>query len=156
MKYTLQEIFAIIDERKEKEEFYYSLSSGGWGVDYYLSRITSFTPDEKIIVRSNRNQKEIDYIDIAHQEIGVEGFLLYEYISHTEEYQITCLPSLNEVTNIIYSEKGLLDMFIGDMIVIENGKRKKFYVKDTSGRLLTWDDIDKIKKHRIELFIEWC
>ena len=105
MKYTLQEIFAIIDERKEKEEFYYSLSSGGWGVDYYLSRITSFTPDEKIIVRSNRNQKEIDYIDIAHQEIGVEGFLLYEYISHTEEYQITCLPSLNEVTNIIYSEK---------------------------------------------------
>ena len=156
MKYTLQEIFEIIDERKEKEEFYYALSSGDWGVDYYLSKLTSFTPDEKIIVRSNRNQKEIDYIDIAHQEIEVEGFLLYEYISHTEEYQITCLPSLNEVTKIIYSEKGLLDMFIGDMIVIENGKRKKFYVKDTSGRLLTWDDIDKIKKHRIELFIEWC
>lgn len=156
MKYTLKEIFEIIDERKEKEEFYYVLSSGGWGTGYYLSRITSFTPDEKIIVRSNRNQKEIDYIDIAHQEIEVEGFLLYEYISHTEEYQITCLPSLNEVTNIIYSEKGLLDMFIGDMIVIENGKRKKFYVKDASGRLLTWNDIDRIEKHGIEFFIEWC
>ena len=155
MKYTLQEIFEIIDERKEKEEFYYVLSSGGWGADYYLSRITSFTPSEKIIVRSNRNQKEIDCIDIKHQEVEIDGILLYEYISHTEEYQITRFPSLDEVINIIYSEKGLLDMFIGDMIVIEHGKRKKFYVKDTSGRLLTWDDIERIRKHAVEFFIEW-
>ena len=156
MKYTLQELFGVIDERKEKEEFYYALSSGGWGTDYYLSRITRFTPDEKIIISSSRNQKEPDNIDMKQQEVEIDGFLLYEYIPHTEEYQITRLSSLNEATNIICSEKGLLNMFSGDMIVIENGKRKKFYVKDTSGRLLTWDDIDRIKKHGIEFFIEWC
>ena len=155
MKCTLQELFEIIDERKEKEEFYYALSSGGWGVDYYLSRITSFTPDEKIIISSSRNQKELDHIDMKQQEVEIDGFLLYEYISHTEEYQITRLPGLNEATNIICSEKGLLNMFTGDMIVIENGKRKKFYVKDVSGRLLSRDDIDR-KRHGIKFLIEWC
>lgn len=156
MKYTLQELFEIIDERKEKEEFYYTLSNGGWGAEYYLSRITSFTPDEKIIVSSNRNQKEINNIDIKHQEVEIDGILLYEYISHTEEYQITRLSDFSEITNVIYSERGLLNIFCGDIIVIENGKRKKFYVKDASGKLLTWDDIDRIKKHGIAFIIEWC
>ena len=155
MKYTLQELFEVIDERKEKEEFYYALSSGGWGANYYLNRITSFTPDEKIIISSNRNQKELDHMVMKQQEVEIDGFLLYEYISHTEEYQITRLLSLNEATNIICSEKGLLNMFTGDMIVIENGKRKKFYVKDASGRLLSRDDIDR-KRHGIKFLIEWC
>ena len=74
MKYSLQEIFEIIDERKEKGEFYYALSSGGWGAEYYLSRITSFIPDDKIIVNSDRNKKEIDHIDIKHQEVEIDGF----------------------------------------------------------------------------------
>ena len=155
MKYTLQELFEVIEERKEKEEFYYALSSGGWGADYYLRRITSYTPGEKIIVGSNRNQTEINHIDMKHQEVEIDGFLLYEYISHTEEFQITRLPDLDEATNIIYSEKGLLNTYSGDMILIENGKRRKFYVKDTCGGLLTWDDIERIRKHAIEFFIEW-
>ena len=51
---------------------------------------------------------------------------------------------------------GLSDMFTGDIVVIENGKRKKYKVKDTNGNILHWEDIDKINKQKIKMFIDWC
>ena len=155
MKCILQDLFGIIDEKKEKEEFYYALSSGDWGIDYYLSRITSFTPNEKTIISSNRNQKIVENKNIKYEEVEISGLLLYEYISHTEEYKITRLTSIDEAINIIYSENGLLNMFCGDIVVIENGHRKKYYVKDEFGGVLQWDDIDRIKKNGIKFFVEW-
>lgn len=155
MKYTLQKLFEVVDERKEEREFYYSLSSGGWGADYYLNRITSYNPNKKIIVSSDRNKEAIKNENIKYQEVEVDGLLLYEYISHTEEYIITRFTSIEEITDIICSEKGLLNMFSGDIIVIEDGRRKKYYVKDIDGDILNWSDIDRIKKQNIDIYIEW-
>lgn len=155
MKYTLQQLFEVIDEKKEKEEFYCDLSSGGWGTDYYLDKITSFTPNEKTIISSERNKRKLEDKSIMFQQVEVDGLLLFEYISHTEEYTISRLESIDEATEVIYSESGVMNMFSGDIILIEDGKRKRFYVKDASGTILKWSDMESIKQRGDKIFVEW-
>ena len=36
MKYSLHKIFELIDEEKTENDFYYNLSRGGYGLDYYF------------------------------------------------------------------------------------------------------------------------
>lgn len=155
MKYTLQQLFEVIDEKKEKEEFYYNLSNGGWGADYYLDRITRFAPNDKIIISSERNKRRFEDKNIAFQQVKVDGLLLFEYTSHTEEYTISRLDSFDEATAAICGENGVLNMFSGDIIVIEDGRRKRFYVKDASGALLKWNDIESVHRRGEKIFVEW-
>ena len=82
--------------------------------------------------------------------------MFYEYIGHNEDYKITRLRSLDETVKIMLSTTGLSAMFTGDIVVIEKGKRRRYYVKDVDGNILHWEDIDKRKKQGIEMFIEWC
>ncbi len=56
---------------------------------------------------------------------------------------------------IMLGECGLLDMFTTDIIAIENGKKKSYCVRDMDGNIVHWEDIDRIKKQRSKIFVEW-
>ena len=43
MIYTIKQLFKVIDEIKAEDEFFYELSSGGFGVDYYMNGFDIFT-----------------------------------------------------------------------------------------------------------------
>jgi hypothetical protein len=156
MKYSLHKIFELIDEEKTENDFYYNLSRGGYGLDYYFNLITSYTPKEKIIINADCNKKKMDTSHIISEELDIDDILFYEYIGHNENYSISRLGSLDEAIKIMLGKLGLSDMFTGDIVVIENGKRKKYKVKDTNGNILHWEDIDKINKQKIKMFIDWC
>ena len=155
MKYSLQKIFELIDAEKTETDYYYDISRGGDGVDYYLDLITGYSPEENVIISADCHEKRINNANIRFEEVDVDGILLYEYVGHCEDFKITRLESLNEAVNIMLGECGLLDMFTIDIIVIENGKKKSYCVRDMDGNIVHWEDIDRIKKQRSKIFVEW-
>ena len=46
-------------------------------------------------------------------------------------------------------------MFSGDIILIEDGRRKKLYVKDAGGQLFHWSDIEKMRNQGNNILFEW-
>ena len=154
MKYSLQKIFEVIDEKKTEDDYYYDLS-GEFGVDYYFNLLTNYDPQGKVLLCADCHKKQSNNSDIRFEEIDVDGILLYQYFSHEEDYKIMRLKCFDEVLDIMYSEYGLLNIFIGDIVVIENGIKKRYHVKDADGNILYWGDIERIKKQGIEMIIEW-
>lgn len=154
MKCSLQKIFELIDEKKMEEDFYYDLS-GEFGTDYYFNLLTSYDPKGKVLLNADCRKKKICNVDIRFEEIDIDGILLYQYFSHDEDYKIMRVENFDKVMDVMYGDCGLLNTFIGDIVVIENGIKKRYYVKDADGNILNWEDIDRIKKQGIEMIIEW-
>lgn len=154
MEYTVKELFEIIDEVKNKDDYYYNIIKGGLGAEYYINLITEFNPDKNIIIRADRHNKSFTQIkDIKNKKINVDGILLYQYISHNEDFEIFRINDFDSLLEIMSGDDGLFDMFVGDMIIIENGKRRKFYVKDRDGAVLRWNEVDG--KSKDDIVIEW-
>lgn len=155
MKYSIQKILELIDAEKNKDDYYFYLSKGGYGVDYYVNLITDYHPNESVIIRADCHKPKIYNKNIKFQEIDIDNILIYEYIGHNEDYTITQLDSLEKAIHILLGNCGLLNIFTGDIIVLEDGKRKNYYVRDTNGKILHWEDIEQIKKLELALYIDW-
>lgn len=157
MKYTLKQLFEVIDEVKTENEFFYSLAEGDLGTDYYLDLITDFDPEKKVVITADGNSKKISNPDIEEQLIEVNGVLVYEFISHNEDFKITRVKNIDEAIEIMLSPSGLYNMFSGDILIIENGKRKMYVVKDKYGNIVTCDNIDNLCKNNPDnhISIEW-
>ena len=139
MKYSLKELFEVIDEKKTELEFYYD-DTGELGLDYYIDLITYFEPNnEKRIIegfaKSNKYEK-IKNLDKDLKQIDVSGLLVYSCISHLEDFYIERAKDIKEVEDYMYGGAGISNGFTGDIIVLENGKRKKFFIKDFEGNIL--------------------
>lgn len=157
MKYTIRQFFEVIDEVKDKNEFFYELDGGGEGADYFVELITNFEPKEKEIIRSDCHQKYLNDLSLAEQEISVGGLLIFERMAHEEDYRILRLNTIDEVKKIIFGQAGITNMFTADIIVIENGKRKKYSIKDKKGNVMNCEDFYKkdYKNLDDEYFLEW-
>jgi len=129
------------------------LAGGEFGLDYYLDLITDFDPSKKVIVRADGNKNKLNSANIGKQEIDVDGILVYEYTCHNEDFIVTRVSNINEVMDIMFGSCGLKNMFSGDILIIENGKRKKYRVKDEYGNIVTCENIDKIRNSKLD--IEW-
>lgn len=166
MKYSLKELFEVIDEKKSEFEFYEE-DTGEFGVDYYLDLITYFEPDNKYdivngrylnIIKAHYRFEKLKNLNKNLKQIDVSGILVYEYIPHVEDFRIFRVKDIKEAEEFMCSNLGLLGIYTGDIVILENGKRKKFFIKDFKGNILTWCDGSMLQdKETGELLftIEW-
>ena len=167
MKYSLKRLFEIIDEKKSKFEFY-EANTGGFGIDYYIDLITYFEPtnDYNIvngrhlnIIQAYYGVEKLKNLDKYLKQIDVNGILIYVYIPHVEEFEIFRVKNIKEAEKFMCSELGLLDVYYtGDIVILENGKRKKFFIKDFKGTILTWHDRHMLQDEdtgEVLFTIEW-
>lgn len=146
MKYSLKQLFEVIDEKKSKFEFY-AEDTGGWGVEHYIDLITYFEPDNECkrgnthyidIIKAYGDCEKVKNLDKNSKQIDVSGILVYDSIPHTGDFEIFRLKDIKEVEEFMCSGVGLTNMFTGDIVILENGKRKKYFIKDLKGNILTY------------------
>ncbi|ACD24040.1 hypothetical protein FDE76_07480 [Clostridium botulinum] len=140
MKYTIRQLFEVIDEVKDENEFFYELDGGNEGADYFIKLITNFSPKEKEIIRSECNEQYLNDLSLGEQKIWIGGFLIFERMAHEEDYRILRVNTMDEVEKIIFGKAGITNMFTADIIIIENGKRKKYSIKDKKGNVMNCED----------------
>ena len=63
MLYSIQELFKLIDQHKSSDEFY-SKFTGGFGINYYINRITRFNPEENRIICGFGEEIPLSGLDI--------------------------------------------------------------------------------------------
>ena len=66
---------------------------------------------------------------------------MYEFISHSEDFIINKMKDMNEVLETMLGPRGICNMFTGDMIIIRDGKRKKYRIKNRLGNIITCLDL---------------
>lgn len=155
MKCTILELFNLIVQSREEVDYY--KDDCLLEIDDYLQLITSISPKEKKVIISDCHAEPLkETIDvIANIEIEVEGLMLYYFVIHDDEFVFIRINDYEEL-HYIMSLK-LENSFIGDMVVFENGKKKKFCVKDERGIILNYSMMElENREKRKNLIIEWC
>lgn len=142
MTYSITQLFDLIDQPKDKGEFYYGCS-GNFGTDYYLNRITGFRPDEIRILWGYDDENPVVGLDKARKVICVDDneIILFLYNSHNEDFIVERMVNIEAALEFMYSKEGLKNEFWGDVSIIRGGKRQKYCVKDSAGKTITWKDI---------------
>ena len=142
MLYSIQQLFELIDQHKSSYEFYNEFS-GGFGVDYYINRITGFNPKEDRIICGFGDDIPLCGLNIEKKSILVEDseVILFLYNSHNEDFMVERQRSINDVLKFMYSTKGIQNEFWGDIGIIYRNQRKKCYVRTRTGNYITKDDI---------------
>lgn len=140
--YSLQHLFQLIDQPKNLHEFY-SESSGDFGIDYYINRITRFTPAESRILCGFGDEIPLHGLNTEEQTILMEDseVLLFLYISHNEDFILERQKSMDDVLEFMYSVNGIQNEFWGDIGVIYQNQRKQCYVQTQTGNFVTKEDI---------------
>lgn len=151
MKLTVLELFNLVIQGKSAEDFF--SEDARLEMEDYLLSVTSFAPNEKIVIASNCHDEPLNVsADImAHQLIDVDGLMVYYYIWHDDEFYFKRIKDDRELMNIM--KCCLYNSFIGDFIVFENGKKKKYCVKNEKGQIIHKYSGDSFMKE--DLFIEW-
>ena len=146
MIYSLQQLFQLIDQPKSPHEFY-SEYSGDFGIDYYINRITRFTPEENRIICGFGDEIPLYGLNIEKKTIAIEDsdMLLFLYISHNEDFFIERQKSIDDVLEFLYSTNGIQNEFWGDIGIIYKNHRIKCYVRTKTGHYMTKDDFDTIE-----------
>ena len=136
--YSLQHLFQLIDQPKHPHEFY-SESSGEFGIDYYISRMTQFTPTESRIICGFGDEIPLYGLNIEEQTILTEDseVLLFLSISHNEDFIIERQKSMDDVLEFMYSANGIQNEFWDDIGVIYKNQRKQCYVQTQTGNFVT-------------------
>lgn len=157
MKYSIRQLFEVIDEVKDEKEFFYEFDGGDEGADYFIELITNFSPKEKEIIKSESYEHHLNDLSLEEQEVDVDGLLIFERMAHEEDYRIFRVNSIEEVEKIIFGKSGITNMFTADIIVIENGKRKKYSIKDKKGNVMNCEEFYRkdYKNLDDEYLIEW-
>lgn len=144
MFYSITELFQLIDQKKDRNEFYYG-NGGPFGIDYYIDRLTGFQPDDTKILWGYCEEAPIKGLDTDKKSIFVKEteILVFTYIGHTEDFEITRMEDLHMAIQYLYGPLGLSNPFNSDISLISGGQRLKYYVKDTGGHIMTQEEIRK-------------
>lgn len=139
--YSLQHLFQLIDQPKHPHEFC-SESSGGFGIDYYINRITRFTPTENRIVCGFGDEIPLHGLNTEEQTILIKesAVLLFLYISHNEDFILERQKSMDDVLEFMYGVNGIQNEFWGDIGVIYQNQRKQCYVQTQTGNFVTKEE----------------
>lgn len=151
----MRKLFEIIAEGKNKKEFYSTSIDVYEDIEDYIDSITRYTPNDSILIEADCHNTILkDTIpDLSAKKLNVDGLLLYYYILHDDDFAFMRIRDYDELLDFIY--ENISNRFIGDIIVIENGKRKKYFIKDSNGQVLNWCwDISKIVEKR-SFTLEW-
>ncbi len=157
MKYSIRQLFEVIDEVKDEKEFFYESDGGDEGADYFIELITNFSPKGKEIIKSECHEHHLNDLSLEEQEVDVDGLLIFERMAHEEDYRVSRVNSIGEVEKTIFGKAGITNMFTADIIVIENGKRKKYSIKDKKGNVMNCEDFYRkdYKNLDEEYLLEW-
>lgn len=152
MFYSIQELFKLIDQHKSPSEFYGKFS-GGFGINYYINRITRFSPKENRIICGFGEESPLSGLNIEEKSILIEESeaILFLYNLHNEDFMIDRQRSIDDILEFMYSTSGIQNEFWGDIGIIYRNQRKKCYVRTRSGNLVTKDDITEKKIADIKL-----
>ncbi|WP_242967964.1 hypothetical protein [Tepidibacter mesophilus] len=96
MKYTIRQLFEVIDEVKDENEFFYKLDGGDEDVDGFIELITNFSPKEKEIIRSDCHEQHLNDLSLGEQRVVVDGLLIFERMAHEEDYRILRVNTIDE------------------------------------------------------------
>ena len=155
--YSLENLFKNIDEVKDKEEFFYELARGGEGADYYIGLITDFEPENNNIILADCHKPKLYEWHLNKESICVDGFLVFQLWAHDEDFRVFRVDNINEVEKIILSGMGIYNMFINDIVVLENGIRKQYYINDKNGNRVGYQQFEQTKYTNLtfDYYIEW-
>lgn len=142
MTYSITQLFELITQPKDKCEFYYE-QSGNIGIDDYISQITGFRPDESRILWGDCNEDPVVGLDTDSEAIWADEneILLFSSNCHDVDFMVERMASIEAVLEFMYSKQGLQSEFLGDISIIQGHKRRIYFVKDSTGKTITWDDM---------------
>lgn len=127
-------------------------------VKWMVIGIESVEINDKLTIRGYHPIKrdENNYHQYKDIEVSVDGYLVYHLIGHTGEYFIQSRDSLIQVEQNILGSMGLNNMFTTEMIVLLDGKVKRYYVMSEDGNVLLKEQIECMSLEEIsKLKIVW-
>lgn len=100
MAYSIEQLFELIDQPKSKNEFYHEYA-GGFGVNYYINRITGFRPKDTKMLWGYCGENTLVGIDVHKETICICGneVILFLYDSHNEDFEVHRIKNMDEVLN---------------------------------------------------------
>lgn len=155
--YTLEKLFQKIDECKKKEEFFYEIESGGEGADYYIELISDFEPQKDTLILADCHKNPLDDRSLRKECICVDGYLIFDLLAHDEDFRVFRVANIEDVEKFILGEEGIYNMFTRDIVVLENGIRKKYYINDKNGNRVGWQHFYECNWTNLSYdhYIEW-
>lgn len=161
MIYSIVRLFELIDQPKDKNEFYYDVSNGGLGIDCYTNDITGFKPEDTRILWGFGDEEPLAGLDIYKESICTYGdeILLFECNGHSGDFIVKRMKNMDEVLEFMYGDVGISNQFTGDICIICGNKRRKYYVRDSMGKIITYnnmhnDDMD-MRNIKLDFHIEF-
>lgn len=155
--YSLEELFQNIDECKEPKEFFYEFESGGEGAEYYIELITDFEPQNNPLILADCHKEPLNDQSLDKEGICVDGYLIFDLLAHDEDFKVFRVANIEEVEKFILSDVGIYNMFTRDIVVLENGIRKKYYINDKNGNRVGWQQFYESNwtNRSYDHYIEW-
>ena len=157
MRYTVKKLFEIISEEKDENEFFYESGFDNENAEYFIKLITNFSPTEKVLIKSDCHDKYLNDFNLVEQEISVDGVIIFHRMAHEEDYTVCIINSIDEAKEIILGFGGITSMFTADIVILENGVRKKYCIKDKKGEVIKSTDFEKKDFNNLddEYFLQW-
>lgn len=89
-------------------------------------------------------------------QIPADGYYIYSLVGHTGEYKIYSVPNIREVEKEILSETGIKNILISEIIILYNGKPRRYHIINKKGTELTKGQIEKMNEKTVrKLQVVW-
>ena len=122
-----------------------------WGIEY-------IEMNDGLMINGyhSMSSDEIVYDKYKNIEIPVYGYLVYDLIGHTGEYCIQYKENLIEVEQGILGPAGLSNMFTTKMLILFDGKIKRYCITNQQGIVVTKAQIECMSSEEIcQLQVVW-
>lgn len=145
-------LFEFISEKRSNIEYYQEECL--LELEDYLQAVTSISESGNNVIVSDCNEEPIKETldEISKRTVDSSGLLLYYYVLHDDEFCFMRIKDYGELYAAMDSK--LRNCFIGDMVVFENGAKKRYCVKDEDGQIMYFNLGRSIGDKRV--VIEWC
>ncbi len=129
-------------------------------IRWMISGIKSIEVQGRLIIEGLCDYSTLGKTDTYNQykniEVPVDGYLVYDTIGHTGEYFIQAKDNLMQVEQALLGPDGLNNMFTTEMLVLWDGKIKRYHVINKEGTVLTKTQIECIPEKEVsELKVIW-
>lgn len=152
MRCTLEALFDSIAQKRNNIEYYQDECV--LKLEDYLQAVTCVLECGDKVIVSDCNEEPIkETIDeISQKTVEVSGLLLYYYVLHDDEFCFFRIKDNKELYAVMNSK--LRNCFIGDLVVFENGAKKRYCVRDEEGRIMHYHVGEHVGNKNF--VIEWC
>lgn len=120
-------------------------------VQRMISGIESIEMNNGLIINGYHpmSRDEVVYNKYKNIDVPVEGYLVYDLIGHTGEYCIQHKENLIEVEQEIFGPVGLNNMFTAELLILADGKIKRYCVTNQEGIVITKTQIECMSSKEI-------